>query len=347
MACDRVSVHYSFLSRRNLKAGVAVSDHRKSDVSDKEAPTPVPVIYIAGSGRSGSTLLTTLLGEHPALASVGELERLPGDGWLDDDYCACGRRVRSCDFWSAVLERWSAFAGDESDASDLLTLQRRFTHRRSLPRLLVPAALRGRQFREFDRRTGALLRAIADTADVRAVVDSSKAPERALALARAETVDLRIVHLVRDGRGVLSSLQRGFRKDERAGIPRDIPPRPTWRVASLWLYCNLFSEVLRTVVGRESYVRVRYEDLVKDPSGVLASLEEVVGQSLRALGERAARGDAFTTGHIVAGNRIRMQDRVRLRPDVSWHDDLEDGDRRLFRLLTWPLMFRYGYGKTS
>ncbi len=320
------------------------SVNRRSDGSRSRARDGVRVIYIAGSGRSGSTILATLLGGHPALLSVGELERLPSDGWIRNEYCACGRRAAACDFWSAVRERWGDLVPD-ADPSRLVALQRRFTRRRSLLRMLLPALTRGEAFRRFERDTGALLRAIADEAGADAVVDSSKSPVRALALARMETVDLRVVHLVRDGRGVLSSLRKGYRKDVRGGIPHDIPPRPTWRVAALWVLSNLLSEALRTMVGRERYVRIRYEDLMRDPSGALASLAGVVDHGLEPIGERAARGEAFSTGHTIAGNRVRMEGEVRLRPREGWRNGLEDRDRRLFRLLAGPVMRRYGYGR--
>lgn len=40
----------------------------------------VSVLFIAGGGRTGSTFLDTVLGNHPDVASYGELYRLPRDG---------------------------------------------------------------------------------------------------------------------------------------------------------------------------------------------------------------------------------------------------------------------------
>ena len=37
---------------------------------------PVTIIYIAGIGHSGSTLLDVLLGSHPDICGVGEIGRL-------------------------------------------------------------------------------------------------------------------------------------------------------------------------------------------------------------------------------------------------------------------------------
>ena len=64
--------------------------------------------YIAGSGRSGSTLLDTALGSHPNILSVGEIGRLPAS-LLDGaklsmpDRCACGASLDACALWGPIL----------------------------------------------------------------------------------------------------------------------------------------------------------------------------------------------------------------------------------------------------
>ena len=40
------------------------------------SPDPVRVLYVAGAGRSGSTVLANLLGEVPGFVSVGEVRFL-------------------------------------------------------------------------------------------------------------------------------------------------------------------------------------------------------------------------------------------------------------------------------
>src|SRR5215831_5618830 len=65
--------------------------------------TPVKVLFLAGKGRSGGTLLAGLLGQLPGFFSVGELNRL-WDWGLDRNYqCGCGTPVRDCETWAAIL----------------------------------------------------------------------------------------------------------------------------------------------------------------------------------------------------------------------------------------------------
>ena len=78
-------------------------DPEPISVSAGDEAGPVSVLYIAGPGRSGSTLLDTMLGQIDGFVSVGELRNLwargLGDGWP----CGCGAAVRDCPFWSSVL----------------------------------------------------------------------------------------------------------------------------------------------------------------------------------------------------------------------------------------------------
>src|SRR5215467_12341244 len=64
----------------------------------------VDVVYIAGYGRSGSTLLDLMLGRIDRWFSMGEFRQF----WharRDDWRCGCGESVRTCPVWADVVER--------------------------------------------------------------------------------------------------------------------------------------------------------------------------------------------------------------------------------------------------
>jgi hypothetical protein len=83
-------------------------------------PAGVPtVIYVAGSGRSGSTLLERTLGEITGFVNVGELIDLFRRVVREGERCGCNEPFESCPFWSGVgreiLDGWDP---DEVDAVD-------------------------------------------------------------------------------------------------------------------------------------------------------------------------------------------------------------------------------------
>ena len=121
-------------------AGTAATAPVNSGTDEAKAAFPT-VIYIAGSGRSGSTLLERVLGGMPGAVNVGELIDLFRRTAPLGERCGCGLAFPDCPFWSKVGER--AFGGwDASQMAGLERLRNRVARQRYLPRLLaMPAAV--------------------------------------------------------------------------------------------------------------------------------------------------------------------------------------------------------------
>src|ERR1700743_2959648 len=89
------------------------------------------VIYIAGSGRSGSTLLERVLGEMPGAVNVGELIDVFRRTAPLGERCGCGLPFTDCPFWSGVGKR--AFGGWQDDhVAEVDRLQGRVARQRHL-----------------------------------------------------------------------------------------------------------------------------------------------------------------------------------------------------------------------
>ena len=56
----------------------------------------IVVLYIAGWGRSGSTIMGNILGQLPGFAHVGELSNVWSRGVIEDSLCGCGARFSEC-----------------------------------------------------------------------------------------------------------------------------------------------------------------------------------------------------------------------------------------------------------
>lgn len=302
----------------------------------------IRVIYIAGAARSGSTVLDTVLGNHPNVASFGELVNLPKSGWINNEYCACYQRVCACPFWSEVRAQWEMYEG-KVDVKQYVAAQDRFTRIRSLPRLLRERFNPSPSFQRYKNQTYSLFKVIRAVSGRSVLVDSSKRPVRAYVLSLIPGIDLRVIQLVRDGRGVLWSLKKRYAKDEEAGVQHAIVPQPTWRVAASWIATNLLAACVRRWVRPGYSALVRYEDFVGNPERVLCRVGETVGLDLGQVGTQLAAGMPMKVGHSVAGNRVRMTGHIRLCPDVEWIEKLDAANRRLFWALTGWLMQGYGY----
>jgi UDP-N-acetylglucosamine transferase subunit ALG13 len=331
--------------RRSAPAGRPESGPRHAAADDDR---PVRVLYIGGWGRSGSTLLERLVAEMPEFAGAGEITHLWHRGLIDGERCGCGTPFHECPFWSKV--GWTAFGGwHEVDADDVLALRHAVDRTRFVPRLALPTRLtRDRRqlgrYGELHRHLYSVIAAVA-AADI--VVDSSKHASLAFTLRHDPGIDLRVIHLVRDPRGVAYSWAKTIRRPEATDDGATMPRYSFLKSALWWTLNNAMFHVLRLVQpGR--VLLMRYEDVVADPAAALARIRTFVGlPSAEPAFLRTAGGTHlvdFETIHSVAGNPMRFATgSVALQGDDAWRTGLPPGARRLISLLTAPLRWRYRY----
>lgn len=305
-----------------------------------ERPT---VVYLGGSGRSGSTLLERLLAAVPGVAALGEVVHLPARGLVERESCACGEPLDRCPFWEPVGRR--AFGGwDEVDGPGWQRLQGRVDRNRHLPRLAVPlgAGFR-RDLADHVGRLDRLYLAAAAESGASVLVDSSKHASTAFALRHLRRVDVRYVHLVRDSRGVAYSWTKEVARPETgsgAPMPRHSPASS----AAWWDAFNVALTGLRAVGS--PVLRVRYEDVLVDPKRWLRAILGPTGVLLGPGWDSFLGPEGAELGptHSVAGNPMRfVRGTVPLRHDDAWQDRLPPPDRRLVTALTGPLLATYGY----
>jgi hypothetical protein len=319
------------------------------------------VLYIGGFGRSGSTLVERILGQLPGFCSAGEIVFLWQRGLLDGQLCGCGVPVPQCEFWSRVGK--TAFGGwDQIDAAEMLGLQKRADRNRFIPAMVTPAVRPGARsdVARYGDVLSRLYRAIGEVSGARVVIDASKHASTAFFLTtRVPGLDVRVVHLVRDPRGVAYSWTKEVKKPEVTGEDAFMPVYSPVSSGRQWLSYNLLFEGLRALPAAKSAV-FRYEDMLADPRAELERIlahagEPVLPESFAFLGERPGASGAspemsVTLGvdHTVAGNPMRFhQGPLALRLDEAWKSKLPERDQRIVAAVTTPLRLRYGYTKRN
>ena len=296
------------------------------------------VIYIAGSGRSGSTILERTLGEMPGFVNVGELIDLFWRVAPRSERCGCGQVFASCPFWTGVGAR--AFGGWESEhLAAVHRLQSRVARQRHLPRL-VAMPHSGRDFRanvtSYGRHYASLYQAIAAEAGADYVVDASKRPAQALALARSG-IDVRVIHLVRDVRGVAHSLSKHVTRPHAVAEADVMSHRTPAGAAARWVACQ--SEIALLGPCGLPVTQMRYEDFVVQP-------RRSTEQALTELGLPPGPSDLSHIGdgqiflgrsHGLSGNPSRFREgAVTLRADELWRSQMSARDRRIVTAIGLP-----------
>ena len=303
---------------------------------------PLRVVYIAGVGRSGSTILDSVLGNHPLIQSVGELSRLASDAWMQNFYCSCGKKSSECPFWVAVQETWCASNGKVS-VEDFVETQNNVEQSGHWPFSVGRSWKQTQNFQVYVEQTRLVLKAIQKISNCSVIVDSSKSIERAFALSQIPEIELRVIQLVRDPRGVVWSHKKRFTKDLQKGLPRDIQSQPAWRAALYWCRMNLHADRLRRHLGPERALLVRYEDFMLQTQPVLQRIGDFIGVDLTDVQRMINEGKKLCFDHTIAGNRVRMKGMLELKFDEEWQQNLSPQDRRITEILSGWLMTRYGY----
>ncbi len=329
-----------------MTTGETTSDRRQVD-STLVGGRVIDVLYVGGAGRSGSTVLALLLAQLQGFVAVGGVVNLWERGLKKNYLCGCGAPFSSCHFWSRVGEE--AFGGwEEVNAEDILRLRASVARYRHWPAYIAPRLPRklaadAAEYSEYTARTYA---AIARVSGATTVIDNSHDISPALLLARTPGVRGRVVHLVRDSRGVVFSLGKYVKRPEATGAATYMPRYTPVRASLEWLAANLPyhfipSRILPTL-------RVRYESLVGAPVAEIARILTFLGRTESGLPVSIYEADSIplAENHMVSGNPHRLgRSRVELRLDADWRRAMTRRDRMLTTLLTSPLNLPYRYGE--
>ncbi len=302
------------------------------------------LLFIAGYGRNGGTLVDRVLGAYPGAVSLGEFRFVWLKGMVRNELCSCGVAFRRCPFWNAVFEK--AYGGfDAVDAEEVIALYRSVDRSRYVPLLALarrPAWLESR-LGKLRAILAPLYRAVAEVSGAETLVDSSKFAGYGWVLAGMEGFHLDVLHLVRDPRATAYSWAKLREKPEVRESRALMPRASTVSAALQWTYRNMAAETLASHGGR--YRRVRYEDLAADPMEAFEVLRRDLGFPDSAVTPFVAPHEVrLAPGHTQSGNPARFaHGNVAIHVDEDWKTQMAPRDRKVVNLLTGPVRRRYGY----
>jgi len=300
----------------------------------------VKVLYVAGFGRSGSTILDNLVGQVSGFFSAGELCYTWAHGLAENGLCGCGAPLADCEVWGPVFGNLDGGV----DASEMARLEREALRTRHLPLMLLSPGRRmlEKRLRGYVPNLKRFYREIQHVTGCEVIVDSSKSPFYGYALGLTPGIDMHVVHLIRDPRAsAYSWLKKKLQPDrgEDGYMDRFSPVKSSL----LWAVWNAAAEAFwRRTSGR--YLLLRYEDFVADPREALKRILEMVDAGGQQLPFVAGREVALGASHTVAGNPNRFRTgTVKLRLDDEWKGRMRFRDKALVTSLTFPMLIRHGY----
>ena len=301
----------------------------------------IKVLYIGGAGRSGSTLLEMILGNNPSFFSVGEVRYFWEYTAQGNVLCGCGDSLNTCSFWAEVDHKLRAKR--DMDITRLAKLSYQLNRTRNAPWLTTNMDWRLLSgYKDLLEGTRILYETIWNAAGQPVIVDASKVPSQLSLLKRIPHIDLRVIHLVRDGRAVAYSWSQR-RKKELAKVADNshMPQHSPWRSMLTWIIENYYT--IRVSHGLPSVV-VKYETLVEDPRSTLGGILQGLGFKDIDLGWFNHENLILNTTHSVGGNPIRFtKSGISISADTEWKQKMPALTKVLLGLLGLPLLSRFGY----
>jgi hypothetical protein len=269
-----------------------------------------PPFFVFGSGRSGTSLLTRMLDAHSAIAVPYESHLynriyplLPRN--IDLGTEATRRRLVREILRTGPLQHWSP--RPSLDAT-LAAVRRPGFHG------IVEGLLDGWAAGRAKPRWG------------------EKTPQHTLCW---RTIlngfpDLKVLHLVRDGRDVALSFRAA-----------PFGPKHAYQAALHWMKYLSAAEKARGVLGERGFLAVRYEDLLESPEGELRRICAFLGEPYEEgmLTFYRQKVDYPTD----ARNLAQLRRPVRGENREKWRTRLSPREQRIFEALAGDWLERFGY----
>lgn len=265
------------------------------------------VIFVASLSHSGSTLLNLLLGNHPKLVGLGELDTVlqMSPARLESEKvmrCSCGERVANCKFWAPTISALLEHAGAGLNEKYQIV------------------------FRSFEKIYG----------DQYQIVDSSKYLTQLRNVSSLSEIELKVIHLLKDVRAFTISQRDAVDAEMEYG---HLPVLFGSHSLSRWLYLRsiktgsylFWKWYLRNLATQKKlrnsgikHMQIGYDELAQQPEKMLPLLYRFLKLELPQgsfLVPRQTNSHAFMGNQMLGDpekmGAIRYDDRWKIRKD--WH----------------------------
>jgi hypothetical protein len=304
---------------------------------------PVKVLYIAGTGRSGSTILGNILGQVKQYIHVGEVQNIWRYFLSEHRSCTCGKSWEMCEIWGPVIHQ--AFGEINGKFSQEMEFNRlRSNRNRFLPLFLIQpldSVFLSRR-RQYLENLSKLYCAIQSETGCEVIIDSSKRPTYGRLVELLPNIEFFTVHLVRDPRAVAHSWHRNRMQTDGSRYEKQMQKMKSYKTAMRWNVMNFATEIFWR--GSPRYLELRYEDMVKYPRKSIQRILNMLNGENKKLPFVGNNTVELSLNHLVWGNPNRHKTGlIDLKLDDEWKYSLGKVDKFTVDFLTIPLRSRYRY----
>lgn len=276
-----------------------------------------------GAGRSGTTALATFLGSNKDILTIGEMHQF-FEHIEENKRCACGDHLETCRIWSGVLQNLPEDFIEK--AADYRSYCARFEYHSSLIDYITNR-FSNEESEKYLYIAETVFTAISKANDQKYLLDSAKYIGRAIGLGRSDKINLRIIYVIRDVRGVIHSFSKNVQS-----------PRNPLSTIFYYLMVNIAAEFIYICTPKNKIIKIKYEDFVEEPLAQLERLEGFLELDLEDIKNNIINNRHFNMCHIIGGNRLKTNKSIYLEKHISWKSEFSSFKKYIYYILASPIM---------
>lgn len=289
-------------------------------VSADEAPN---VLYIMGTGRSGSTILEIVLGSAKETFGTGELFNILKDGYLKNSPCSCDQEFNDCKVWSSLK---ASLPLSDDETSKLIKDFSRLEWHSGFWLQWFGISTPNQQYFEINQH---IIRTLKEITGSKTIIDSSKYAGRVLALNKLLGNQLKVIWLVRKPENIITSFQKKNKGEQL--------PKSSLKAAIYIFVVTLSAKLVQKKLGNRCLL-VHYEDFISNPQQELSKISSWANIDLEESIEKIKHQKPFSPGHLVTANRLRQSKEIILKVTGEKTADPKKGAQSL---ITWGINIWY------
>lgn len=253
----------------------------------------IKLIYIAGDGRSGSTLLDSVLSNINDSISVGECHRFWIRFYERETLCGCSQKIEECELWKEVNKRLKEEFSDYNP-SEFKRQVKEIQYFKNFKK--IPEIINSEEWKPFCQIVISFYKLIAEITEKRVIIDSSKSISWAYLLQNLNFCDLRIIHLERNLPAVANSWKKTVLLPEYYDKEVFMPKKSNYLILKSWLKIKSFGKRLK---DNGYYIFISYEELCENQGLWLKRLQNFVDENFDGANLK------IEFNHAIGGNPMR------------------------------------------
>tara|TARA_A100001015_G_C15007172_1_gene721258 strand:+ start:514 stop:1356 length:843 start_codon:yes stop_codon:yes gene_type:complete len=270
------------------------------------------IIYLLGRGRSGSTLISHVLGSQKDVLNVGELKNFWEYHCREDKMgrkCSDGLNLDNHPFWTKVRNELKSKINNE------------------FPNLKV------KNNDEFQNNNSAMFNAINKISGDEIIVDASKKFERLKRLLKVNK-NIYTIHVVRDPRAYAFSIM----KHNKRALTKNKKPQSVWLKVVTWSIYNLYVKLYLKITGVR-HITMTYEDFVDQPKNKLNQVFSFIGKNDSSVNL------SFSELQPVFGGNVWFLEskQSEIKKDELYKKILTKKQWIIYTILSFPVLLFYRY----